>query len=200
MADDSPTGTRPVQFIFSSGDAQPLTIQPGDRRFWVVEDAKTLTLDVPAQGASQDDIQRAFNDWLISRPLAAAADATLARAEQRAAEHPSRTPLCTDCRHMKLQGDSHMQFHVCALSPRPRCPVTGTVSYVSCMSARNKHHPCGPDGLLFDLSNPPVALSDETMPVQLTAAELAQARWSPGAGPVPSNQSPASPAPARAVD
>ena len=97
MADDSPTGTRPVQFIFLSSDAQPLTMQPGDRRFWLVDEAHTVPLRIDE--GDTDRLLQAWNNWR-SRPLPELADATLARAEQRATEHPSRAaPKCVDCAH-----------------------------------------------------------------------------------------------------
>lgn len=159
MADTNSPGTRPVQFVFMSGAAQPLTIQPGDRRFWPVEDAKTLTLQVPRDVGTEDEIRQKFYDWL-SRPLALHGDATLERAEHYASQvkvHPSRTaPLCSNCKHVgnATLGDRRLCEHP---SVQVDLVVGRSDLFGYQMRGKSQIHAalttgglCGPSGRLFE--------------------------------------------------
>lgn len=86
-------GARPVNYVFCSGEAQPLQLDGTDRRFWIVDAAKAVPLGHPpaktAQAAAVTELlNQQVSAWL-SRPLAIAGNDLLTRAVQ----HTSRSGL-----------------------------------------------------------------------------------------------------------
>lgn len=123
---------------------------------------------------------------------AAAADTPAASAELP--PHPSRSgpraPSCADCKFKVADG----KFWFCNHPTTPVDEVTGNPTRV-CESARGSapHKLCGVAGRLFEpMPDFTVISGAETIPITLTAAEAAQARWLPGTGPDISIPQPAS--------
>lgn len=134
-------GTRPVNFVFLSGEAQPLTLGSGDRRYWLVPVDKATALDAPSQ-PDWDAVAQRMDAWL-ARKLPVTADA-----EQPVA-HPSRTvPKCVDCQHAAERDDSHWLF--CNHPMAPLSLTTGEPE-LRCKHARDGSDSalCGPAGRLF---------------------------------------------------
>lgn len=108
----------------------------------------------PANSPEDLKLAQAYTAWLASKTivfLSGEAQPIKAEAGERRfyAVHTSRTaPLCKNCKHMTLRGDSYMRFQMCNHPTAPRCVVNGTPERRA-ESSRNPGRPCGPTGELF---------------------------------------------------
>lgn len=167
--DPAAAGQPAITTVFLSGDANPLSLCPDDRRFAVCKlDPKDPLAGVLARlctpltpnqqllaslkqhgitPASSDDLGERFMQWL-SRPLTEAPKAT------EPAPHPSRTaPKCCDCRHyVVVRGIKEACNH-----PAQRVNLDDGQPVVSPYRARTDEASCktrgdffcGPSGLGF---------------------------------------------------
>jgi hypothetical protein len=131
--------------------------------------------------------------------------ALAARLRSYITPHPSRTaPRCVDCKFISKDDPLRIE-RICLHPAQPVSMVTGHAK-ASCSTARSDEAArlkglavCGLAGALFEPLVQPVTpgfeilSGGETAPITLTAADAAQARWLPGAGPDLSTLQPASP-------
>lgn len=108
----------------------------------------------PANSPEDLKLAQAYTAWLASKNIVfLSGEAQPIKAEAGELRfyvaHPSRSaPLCKNCQHVGVLGDSSMRFQMCNHPTAPRCVVNGTPERRA-ESSRNPGRPCGPTGELF---------------------------------------------------
>lgn len=139
MSDHS-TIAETCNLVFRTSEATPVIIQPGNRRFWLVDE---LTGYYMPNGRLSADTKLpiGYVRWNESHSQQAAAHTPPATAP-----HPSRSaPACTDCAHHVLIGGIKP---ACNHPSQPVYPVDGQ-SWVPPDVARRQVARCENEGLFF---------------------------------------------------